>query len=108
MTQFYKKKKNPKSHKKSQIEIIFFLLFRLAKRAKSKTLAMTQKGIPSPSNWEDMHGESVVKITLNPSAGLGKLEYESIQRQFEKTLPQAQIISIMRNQNMFMWEMYYL
>ena len=80
----------------------------LAKRAMTKTLATTNKGIPAPSHWSDMK-ENCLKITISPSSGgIMQMEWDNVKQKFEKTLPQARIISIHRMQNMFLWEMYYL
>lgn len=81
----------------------------LAKRAKKKDFATTAKGIPAPSNWSDMHGETVLKVSIGPTkGGIMQIEFDNVKQKFEKTLPQARIISIHRMQNMFLWEMYYL
>ncbi|CAC5404564.1 MIB [Mytilus coruscus] len=81
----------------------------LAKRAKKKDFATTAKGIPAPSNWSDMRGETVSKVSIGPTkGGIMQIEFDNVKQKFEKTLPQARIISIHRMQNMFLWEMYYL
>jgi hypothetical protein len=75
----------------------------------TKTLATTTKGIRAPSHWSDMTEKTVLKVTISPSAGgIMKMEWDNVKQKFEKTLPQARIISIHRMQNMSLWEFYYL
>ena len=74
----------------------------------TKTLATTNDRIPAPSHWSEMK-ENCLKVTISPSSGgIMQIEWDIVKQKFEKTLPQARIISIHRMQNMFMWEMYYL
>ncbi|XP_063408624.1 E3 ubiquitin-protein ligase MIB2-like isoform X1 [Mytilus trossulus] len=90
-------------------EMVKHFMKTLAKRAKKKDFATTAKGIPAPSNWSDMRGETILKISIGPTkGGIMQIEFDNVKHLFEKTLPQARIVSIHRMQNMFLWEMYYL
>ncbi|VDI03290.1 E3 ubiquitin-protein ligase mind-bomb [Mytilus galloprovincialis] len=90
-------------------EMVKHFMKTLAKRAKKKDFTTTAKGIPAPSNWSDMCGETVLKISIGPTkGGIMQIEFDNVKHLFEKTLPQARIVSIHRMQNMFLWEMYYL
>ncbi|XP_076085072.1 E3 ubiquitin-protein ligase MIB2-like isoform X1 [Mytilus galloprovincialis] len=90
-------------------EMVKHFMKTLAKRAKKKEFATTAKGLPAPSNWTDMSGATALKVSIGPTkGGIMQIEFDNVKQKFEKTLPQARIISIHRMQNMFLWEMYYL
>ncbi|XP_071123937.1 E3 ubiquitin-protein ligase MIB2-like [Mytilus edulis] len=81
----------------------------LAKQEKKEDFATTAIGLPSPSNWTDMSGGTALKVSIDPTkGGIMQIEFDNVKQKFEKTLPQARIISIHRIQNMFQWEKYYL
>lgn len=88
----------------------FALMFSLAKKAKTKNLQTTSRGIGIPPDWEPMTTSVRFKrVPLSPNAGgMMQKEYKMVAEKFNKTLGQATILQIERVQNVYIWETYQL
>ncbi|XP_060077596.1 E3 ubiquitin-protein ligase mind-bomb-like isoform X2 [Ylistrum balloti] len=83
---------------------------RLADKAKHNKFETTKRGINLPSHWDTMKsGDGFKRVPVSvEGGGMQKMEYENVSKKFYTTLPQAEVFSIHRIQNMFLWEVYFL